>query len=173
MRLFNKLLLATALCLPLSLGAQNLGPPAPTVTIANATDYVAGTWTPVLAGSTTAGTPTYTIQAGSYEQIGRNVTVRFIINITAWGGTPAGNATITGLPSATSSATNNYSSCYIGTYTVSGLAASSFGISGFISPGSTTIALQQQQTAGAVSITPAQVGTANTAQFIGECNYHI
>jgi hypothetical protein len=59
--------------------------------------YVAGSWTPTLYGSATAGAPTYTANVGSYEQIGRLVVARFNIAISALGGM-AGTVRIGGLP---------------------------------------------------------------------------
>jgi hypothetical protein len=63
----------------------------------------AGTWTPVLAGSTTPGSPTYSLQQGDYVVVGRMCTIWCEIEITAWGGSPAGNIAITGLPFAAAS----------------------------------------------------------------------
>jgi Major tropism determinant N-terminal domain len=59
--------------------------------------YAAGSWTPTLFGSTTAGTPTYTVNVGSYERIGRLIVARFNIAISAIGGM-AGTVRIGGLP---------------------------------------------------------------------------
>ena len=56
-----------------------------------------GNWVPILRGDSVAGTPTYTTQAGSYEQVGRQVTARFVIVTTALTGC-TGNMQITGLP---------------------------------------------------------------------------
>ena len=59
-------------------------------------DYEEGTWTPVVAGITTAGTGTYTTQSGSYTKIGRIVTVTCELAWSAHTGT--GNTAITSLP---------------------------------------------------------------------------
>jgi hypothetical protein len=59
-------------------------------------DYEEGTWTPVIAGLTSAGTGTYDTQNGTYTKIGRQVTVGFFIGWTAHTGT--GDMSITGLP---------------------------------------------------------------------------
>jgi hypothetical protein len=59
-------------------------------------DYEEGTWTPVVEGSTSAGTATYALQNGRYTKVGRQVYVEVAIS---WsGGTGTGNLTITGLP---------------------------------------------------------------------------
>lgn len=60
-------------------------------------DYEEGTFTPTVYGSSTAGTPTYTTQDGSYEKIGRMVTFRIVLAISAKGSI-AGSIRLTGLP---------------------------------------------------------------------------
>jgi hypothetical protein len=59
-------------------------------------DYEEGTWTPVVIGTTTAGTGTYGVQTGSYTKVGRLVTVVCGLAWSAHTGT--GNTQITGLP---------------------------------------------------------------------------
>lgn len=58
--------------------------------------YEEGTWTPTVAGSTSAGTATYTFQLGRYTRIGRLVTIDSLIVYSGHTGT--GNLTITGIP---------------------------------------------------------------------------
>jgi hypothetical protein len=132
--------------------------------------YSQGTWTPVLAGATTAGTPTYTIQVGSYEIIGRQVTARFTVATSAWAGSPTGNVEITGLPVASSSATNDFGSCLVGNYSGVTLSSSTFGIGGLISPGSTVFTLSSGGATTSAAINAATVGA--TVQFVGTCHYH-
>ena len=57
-----------------------------------------GSWTPTIAGTTTAGTHTYGTRQGKYYKVGKLVTAFFAITLTAKGGTMAGTASITGLP---------------------------------------------------------------------------
>ena len=58
--------------------------------------YEEGTWTPVVAGSISAGTATYCLQNGRYTRVGRQVYIEVAL---AWsGGTGTGNLYITGLP---------------------------------------------------------------------------
>jgi len=59
-------------------------------------DYEEGTWTPVVAGTTTAGAGTYITQVGTYVKVGNLVTVMCSLAWSAHTGT--GNTTITGLP---------------------------------------------------------------------------
>jgi hypothetical protein len=70
-------------------------------------DYEEGTWTPALAGSTTAGTYETSFASGWYTKIGRQVTVQFRINLAgSVTGGGVGFAVITGLPF--NSSTDNY-----------------------------------------------------------------
>jgi len=61
-------------------------------------EYEKGTWTPVMAGSSTAGSHTYSTQAGIYTRIGDTVIAAYSINISTKDGAMAGNIQITGLP---------------------------------------------------------------------------
>lgn len=54
-------------------------------------------WTPTLFGSSTAGTPTYSVQSGSYVQIGKLIVAQFQITLSAIGGM-TGNVRLGGLP---------------------------------------------------------------------------
>lgn len=69
--------------------------------------YAFGSFTPTLFGSTTAGAPTYTIQAGSWERVGRLVFCRFNVLISALGGM-AGNLQIGGLPFTAANISSDY-----------------------------------------------------------------
>ena len=60
-------------------------------------DYEEGTWTPVLIGQTTTGTPTYSIQTGNYTKVGNKVSVNARVGISARGGL-GGQVRFTGLP---------------------------------------------------------------------------
>jgi len=61
-------------------------------------DYEEGTWTPVAAGSSTAGAYTYTIQVGKYTKIGNLVHVAFEIRIDSVTSAGTGRISVTGLP---------------------------------------------------------------------------
>ena len=78
-------------------------------------DISVGSWTPVLAGQTTAGTQTYSTQTGVYVAIGNLVYVSFLIALTAFDATTAGNVNVTGLPFAVTSANPTFqyiANCY-------------------------------------------------------------
>lgn len=67
-------------------------------------DYEEGTFTPVVKGSTTAGSGTYVSQSGVYTKIGRLVTINMVVTWSAHTGT--GNITIDGLPFTVGGSTN-------------------------------------------------------------------
>ena len=58
--------------------------------------YTEGTWTPVIAGTTTAGAGTYTLQTGTYTRMGNLCFLAGTVTWTAHTGT--GNMLLTGLP---------------------------------------------------------------------------
>lgn len=62
--------------------------------------YAIGAWTPTLAGSGTAGSFTYSVQAGDYTRIGNTCFLRGRVRITAIGVAPTGDLRINGLPFA-------------------------------------------------------------------------
>ena len=74
-------------------------------------DYEEGTWTPTIAGSTTAGTGTYSTQAASYTKVGNRLLFSAYITWSAHTGT--GNMRIAGLPFTVTNNDNNYSSVSI------------------------------------------------------------
>jgi hypothetical protein len=82
----------------------------PTLGVADATSinfggtalsvYEEGSWTPVLVGSVTPGTQTYSVQVGRYVRIGSLVWVTASVNLSAFDVLTSGNMRITGLPYA-------------------------------------------------------------------------
>ena len=68
-------------------------------TAANALDdYEEGTWTPVFAGGTSAGTYTYGSQVGRYTKVGNIIHAHFRLGNITTGSAGTGNAEISGLP---------------------------------------------------------------------------
>ena len=59
-------------------------------------DYEEGTWTPVIVGSSTAGTASHSPQIGRYTSIGRMVQFECAVEYSA--GTGTGNLRVSGLP---------------------------------------------------------------------------
>ncbi len=72
--------------------------PPPTLVTGPAETLEAGTWTPVIAGSTMPGSHTYTTQTGRFLRYDGWVWISGKVVLSALGGTEAGNITITGLP---------------------------------------------------------------------------
>lgn len=59
-------------------------------------DYEEGSWTPIIQGTTVAGTGTYTNQSGSYLRVGK---ITFLTGIVTWTAhTGTGNLRLGGLP---------------------------------------------------------------------------
>jgi hypothetical protein len=67
-------------------------------------DYEEGTWTPTIVASSSNPSVTYSIQAGYYTKIGRQVFIQGIVELTARTG-GSGQARISGLPFTISNAT--------------------------------------------------------------------
>ena len=72
--------------------------PNPSSDVNTLDDYKEGTFTPTLAGTTTAGSNTYALQVGSYTKIGNRVFFTVAINLSAKDPAMAGNVRIAGLP---------------------------------------------------------------------------
>lgn len=84
-------------------------------------DYEEGTFTPVIKGTTTAGTATYTTQTGVYTKIGNRVF--FDVNLTWSGHTGTGFLRVGSLPYAPSAV---FASCSIGNFNDISLTASTY-----------------------------------------------
>jgi|SRR5882762_437271 len=169
-------ILANATGLPIATGLSGSGAGVQTALAIAANGaggfptYTAGSWTPAITTSATVGTPAYTFQVGSYEQIGRQVTARFSITLSGWTGSPTGNVSISGLPVSSANAANDFASCSIGFYTVTGLTAANVFVGAVINPNSSQIGLFQGSSTTSANITAAQFGTAGTV--FGSCHYH-
>jgi hypothetical protein len=75
-------------------------------------DYEEGTWTPVVYGTTTAGTCSYSTQAGRYIKIGKMVTISCAFGFSSHTGT--GNCAVSGLPFASVNASGYESVTVVG-----------------------------------------------------------
>ena len=129
--------------------------------------YVLGTWTPVITTDATVGTPAYTTQLGTYEQIGRQITARFNIQLSGWTGSPTGNVKINGLPVAN---VGNYGTCTVSFYSAVNLANSASGISGIIADTASAIDLYSMQNTSTIKLTAAALTTVGGV--VGWCSYH-
>jgi hypothetical protein len=116
-------------------------------------DYEEGTWTPVISGSTTAGTGTYSFQIGAYRKVGNIVYITMFMSWTAHTG--AGDGIISGLPFTSS--TFNTISIRPNSYalTVTNI------MTGFIGSASASIDLEQYPLGGgAVVAAPLDVSAS-------------
>lgn len=130
--------------------------------------YVASTWSPAITGATTPGTgQTYTIQVGSYEQIGRAVTARFTIIMSSVG-TASGNLQLS-LPVAAANVTNDFGTCYVGIYALASSAALTYGVVGVITPNTSIVTLYTNGAVGQSQLSVANLGAAG--QLAGTCFY--
>lgn len=131
----------------------------------------AGSWTPTLTGSSTAGTPTYTAQVGSYERNGRQVTARFRIVTSALGGSPAGNMRIGGLPFAAANVASDQGQCYISQITGVTLSAGYTMIAGVVVENTSVILLSQSGSASTNATLNAATAFAAATLIAGACTY--
>jgi hypothetical protein len=104
--------------------------------------YSFGTWTPSLQGSTLGGTPTYTIQSGTWEKVGRMVTARFSVATSALGG-PTGSMQISGLPFTSVNSANDNGGCTIHFMSGVTLDAGYVTLTGSVAPNTSLVALQE------------------------------
>ena len=120
-------------------------------------DYEEGTWTPAYATGFSA--VVYTARTGTYTKIGRFVQLNLFID--AGTVTASGNITISGLPFATGSYSQNN---YIGVVQVqatSGTLAAG-NVLMRIGDASSTLVLQTQSTTGVASMAGSQLGSGHT-----------
>lgn len=128
-------------------------------------------WTPGLAGSTTAGSPTYTTQNGWYMMKGNEITASFQLVGATWPGSPAGNALITGLPYTSSTFAVNPGKCFFTSYSGITFDATYSSASAEVASASTTAVVFENGTGPSAVLTPAKLGT--TAVLSGTCIYRI
>lgn len=137
---------------------------------ANLSDCTTGTWVPTITAAGTAGTPTYSGNTnGSYTKIGTQVTAWFRLQTTAWSGSPTGNLGFAGLPFTSSSATQNFGTCFISQFTVT-MSAGTAAVSASINPSATVGTFLASGNTGSVNIDASTAGAA--ISLIGVCIYH-
>jgi len=127
-------------------------------------DYEEGVFTPIVVGTTTVGTATYTAQVGRYTKIGRMVSFNIYVDYTGHTGT--GNMQIQQLPFTAANVTNNFSTMSIW---LNNLALTAGNYPEFyITPNTTIISMFQYPTGGgALSAIPmdAAAGIIVTGQY--------
>lgn len=122
----------------------SIDPAAPGMTSELLDDYEEGTFTPVIAGSTSAGTAAYAAQSGSYTKIGR--AVYFQVYLSWNSGTGTGDLYVSGLPFLSSTAPFGVASTAFQLDIA--LSALSYSTGGYILSSSTSIRLMQNTIAG-------------------------
>lgn len=151
-------------------GTNTNGDYYPTPQVGVYVDRALGAWTPTLVGGTTAGTGTYTTQAGNYYSSGLNMQVYFVIAISGFSTSPTGNFQITGLPLPMGNATLTNASCQLSF--MQGWNSAVAGVSqvvGEISNGQTYITLYEIGN-NATALSAVASWTA-PIKIIGQCNY--
>jgi hypothetical protein len=131
-----------------------------------------GSWTPVIAGSTTAGTQTYSLQFGRYYKHGRLVHADFAIVMSAKDGTTAGNFTITGLPFASMNNSSRVYNVAIGAHGGIDLTAGKTQVGGTVGNSASSITLFESGDNVALAALGASAITSSTAVY-GSCSYEI
>lgn len=140
-----------------------------TVAQAHSLLVATGTWTPTIAGSTTAGTHTYTTQVGTYVKIGTLVLVQFNLKINAKDGAMAGNVRIAGYPFTSKNTTNAHHAVNIGYW--GSLATSIVRVHGLLSPNNTVSTLYLATAAAATVTIMVTADVQNGTELIGSCVY--
>ena len=102
-----------------------------------------GTFTPTIIGSSTAGSNTYSTQAGFYVKTGNMVHCDIFVALSAKDAAMAGNVSVGGLPFTSKTSTNRYSSAATGTYKNIDLTAGYSQIGGAIQSAAVAITLYQ------------------------------
>jgi hypothetical protein len=96
-------------------------------------DYEEGTFTPIIFGSTTAGTATFSHTSGNYTKIGDLVHFNLNLVVTDWTGSPAGEVRVGDLPFVAESGQNSRGYVPVST-TVTGYSGYTFTANAYIQP---------------------------------------
>lgn len=115
--------------------------PSSIVTIAGASDYEEGSWTPVIKGLTTAGTNTYDIQVARYIKIGNFIWSSCRVRMTAKDAAMAGTIVIDGLPYTVSNVTNGQGAIAVSSFNNVNLSAGKTQLGGQTLVNTTQVAL--------------------------------
>jgi hypothetical protein len=123
-----------------------------------------GVFTPVVIGSSSAGTGTYSVQVGRYQKTGNRVSFNLRVSWSAHTGT--GNLRISGLPFTSNSVANNHSGCAIGEADNIALTANNV-LLAYIPSNSTQLLLTQYPTGGGAWV-PVPLDTAGSLTISGD-----
>ena len=120
-------------------------PSAPGMTSELLDDYEEGTFTPVVEGSTTAGTATYDLQSGKYTKVGRLVSISLFVSYNS--GTGTGNLVVTGLPFTNAGGVESYSAITVGRIDNIALTANNI-MTAYVQPNANEIRISQYPVGG-------------------------
>ncbi len=127
-----------------------------------------GVFTPILLGSTTAGTHTYSAQNGSYIRIKNQIIFYLSLTITAKDAAMAGNVLIGGLPFAYAGDAANIANSSVTSYRQIDLTANYYQVGGAHSLTSTNINLRESgDNNNFGNIQPAQIGSGFNISITG------
>lgn len=121
--------------------------------------WLHGGWTPTLAGATTAGTFTYSVQQGRYTRLGNMVVAWCAIQISAISVAAAGGLRITGLPVTAGSGTLNEYGGAVGAHSVMNMDAGYTQVGATVPAGGSYIQVYE----GGDNLTAAFFPSANLA----------
>lgn len=100
-----------------------------------------GTFTPAYEGTGTAGSWTYSVQAGFYTRIGNRCFFNLSLTAATRPGAPTGNGVIVGLPFTSDATTNSHSAVTLDTIDAVTLGATNVMLTARIPPNTTRIDL--------------------------------
>ncbi len=180
MNTVNRILAAAVLAVSMAFfvpfaAAQNLNLPGGQLNNFNTpSGFQGGQWLPLVATLTSTNSFTMSTQAGTYEIIGRQVTVRFnAVTSTSTTGA-SGQLLMTGLPVAAGSSSSDYGVCNLDQFGGVTLDAGFGGAAGTISPGTATI--QFTESGSGKAFQNLLVNNVNTnggsLTLVGSCVYH-
>jgi hypothetical protein len=130
-------------------------------------DYEEGSWSPIIVGTSTSGTGTYSTQIGRYTKIGNIVIANGFLAWTAHTGT--GNMWVGGLPFTTANTTSLYFPATIG-YTLTLAVNANTVLAGYTNFNSTNIILESLPVSGGSS---ASVAMDTAAGIIFAVTYQV
>ena len=130
-----------------------------------------GTWAPALAGTTTPGTPVYSVTpVGSWSRNGAEVTVHFLFQTSSLGGA-TGLMKINGLPFTSSATSNDFGSCVLNQISGWTAATNYTVLTPFVNVNSQSILLYENGSGQPPAATPNTELAAST-KLAGSCVYH-
>jgi hypothetical protein len=127
-----------------------------------------GTWTPTLAGNTTPGSNTYSVQSGTYYKVGKMVVLQFAITLSAKDAAMVGALKINGLPFVPSAITFGATFARIASLALGGTYSQ---YSGFCSVSSSAIFIAQMGGSAGTWNNIDAVAASNTTEITGSLTY--